>query len=253
MTIADIRLLHPGPASSRPLALDDLIDLLAPADRSIARVRANAVSSVDGSATVDGLSGGLGGPADLVVFDLLRRLSDVVVVGAGTARDEGYGPLVLSDDAVSWREGHDLAPHPVLALVSASLRLDPSDPIVADAPVRPIVVTTESSDREARVRLEEVADVVTCGVDRVDPRLLVSALVARGLRQIHTEGGPSLLGDVIAADLLDEICVTVSPGLEGGGGPRIASNPESLDLRALHLDHVLLSGDMLLSKYSRRR
>lgn len=251
MTSPILTRVLPGPPE--PLDHEALVALLSPIDRSIPRVGANAVSSIDGSASVDGLSGGLGGPADLLVFDLLRRVCDVVVVGAGTVRSEGYGAMRLHDDDVAWRRSHDLPDHPVFAIVSGSLDLDPSSAVFAEAPVRPLVVTTESSPRDARSRLEGVADVVVCGADRVDPRLLVALLVERGLPQIHTEGGPSLLGDLVDADLLDELNVTVSPTLVAGEGPRIVSGSGAGAVRGMTLDHLLASEDVLLARYSRRR
>ena len=252
-TDTDITLLHPAPPVPDVLTTADLVALHLTADRSVPRLRVNFVASVDGSATADGRTRALGGPADLLVFDLLRQLADVVVVGAGTVRDEGYGALRLGDGAVSWRREAGLSDHPVFAVVSSSLRLDPESSVFADAPVRPLVLTAEAAPAAARARLDEVADVVSCGVDRVDPRLLVRTLVERGLTQIHSEGGPALLGDLVASDVVDELCLTVSPALEGGAGPRIVAAREAVALRALALDHVLLAGDMLLTKWSRRR
>lgn len=241
------------PAPSRQLDDDALLALFAPADRRVPHVRANAVSSIDGSASVDGLSGGLGGPADLLVFDLLRRLSDVVVVGAGTVRSEGYGPLRLHDADVSWRRARGLGDHPVFAIVSATLALDPSGSMFAEAPVRPLVITTDEAPRDARARLEQVADVVACGAGRVHPRLLVAALVDRGLPRIHSEGGPSLLADLVGADLVDEICVTTSPTLIGGAGPRIVAGSGPGEIHEMRLEHLLESDGVLLARYTRRR
>lgn len=254
MTPTTITQLHPAPPQvGRALTLDDLVELHVPRDRATPRVRANFVASVDGSATAAGRTRDLGGPADLLVFDLLRRLCDVVVVGAGTVRDEGYGPMRLGDEAVAWRRAAGLPDHPVFAIVSGSLGLDPTSGVFADAPVRPVVLTHDGAPRRARARLDEVADVVSCGRDRVDPRLLVRALAERGLPQVHTEGGPALFGDLVAAAVVDELCLTVSPNLEGGAGPRIVAAREAMALKGLALDHVLLSGDMLLTKWSRRR
>jgi riboflavin biosynthesis pyrimidine reductase len=254
VTTTTITQLHPAPPRvGAALTIDDLVALHAPHDRATTRVRANFVASVDGSATAAGRTRDLGGPADLLVFDLLRQLSDVVVVGAGTVRDEGYGPMRLGDEAVAWRRAAGLPDHPVFAIVSGALRLDPTSSAFADAPVRPIVLTHDDAPRDARARLDEVADVVSCGRDRVDPHLLVGALAGRGLTQVHTEGGPALLGDLVAADVVDELCLTVSPNLEGGAGPRIVAAREAVALAGLALDHVLLSGDMLLTKWSRRR
>src|SRR5690554_8188229 len=92
------------------LSDDELLKLYSVADRGQPWLRANFISSVDGAATHDGLSAGLGSPADRRVFDLLRRLADVIVVGAGTVRAEGYEGLRLDDEAVGWRVGNGLSP-----------------------------------------------------------------------------------------------------------------------------------------------
>ena len=61
-------------------------------------VRANFATSLDGAITgPDGKSGSINSAADHVVFELLRALSDVVVVGAGTLRSEGYTALTVQD------------------------------------------------------------------------------------------------------------------------------------------------------------
>lgn len=234
----------------------DLIALYSPADRSVARVRTNFISSLDGSATSGGLSGELGGPADKRVFDIIRQVADVVLVAAGTVRSEGYGPMRVGDDAAAWRIANGLPQHPAFAIVTASLDLDPRSPIFTNAPSRPIVVTTASASPERRALLEPVADVVVCSaedVDSVDARRLVDALVARGLTQIHCEGGPSLLGTLIVADALDELCLTVSPMLEGGTGPRISHSETAIDLRPMILEHLLLAGSMMFTRWTRAR
>ena len=201
-------------------------------------VRLNFVSSVDGAATRDGLSGGLGGPADKRYFDLLRRVADVVVVGAGTVRAEGYGPMVVERA----RRGN-----PVLAIVTGSLDLDPASPIFRRAPVKPVIITTERATGKAA--FADVADVVVAGSSAVDAARAVDALRTRGYRRILCEGGPSLFGSFLAADAVDELCLTVSPSLEAGDAPRIAAGESPP--RDLHLASVLLSGDTLLLRYAR--
>src|SRR6478752_9729815 len=91
-------------------ALDDaqLAGCYAINDRSRQSVRVNFVASIDGAATDHGLSGGLSGQADKRVFDILRRLCDVVLVGAGTVRAEGYGPMRLDTASVRWRRANGL-------------------------------------------------------------------------------------------------------------------------------------------------
>jgi riboflavin biosynthesis pyrimidine reductase len=244
-----ITLLTPGAG-----ALDDekLVSAYAVADRRIPTLRVNFVTSLDGSATAGGLSGGLGGPADKIVFDLLRRLADVVLVGAGTVRAEGYGAMRLSDAEAAWRADHGLAAQPTFALVSGRLDLDPTSDVFAKAPVRPLVLTSAEAPGAARAALEEVAEVISCGDEHVEPREIVGALVERGLTQILCEGGPSLFGSLIAADLVDELCLTVSPLLEGGAGIRI-SHGDAEAARGMRLVHVLKSDGLLLTRYARRR
>ena len=116
---------------------DELLALYGPVDRSVPRLRANFIASVDGSATAAGLSGELGAPADKRVFDLQRQVADVVVVAAGTVRSEGYGAMRLGPEAEAWRVAAGLAPQPAFALVSRSLDLDPASDVFALAPSDP--------------------------------------------------------------------------------------------------------------------
>jgi riboflavin biosynthesis pyrimidine reductase len=215
-------------------------------------LRVNFVSSVDGAATHDGLSGGLGNEADRRVFDILRRLCEVVLVGAGTVRAEGYGPLRVDDAASRFRVEHGLADQPVLAIVSGALGLDPASRIFMEAPVRPIVITTGTSPAAKRQALAEVADVIVAGDDALDAAALVSALADRGLGRIHCEGGPTLFGTLLAADVVDELCLTVSPLLEAGDARRIA-RLELPAARALTLAGVLTAESALLLRYLVRR
>jgi riboflavin biosynthesis pyrimidine reductase len=182
------------------------------------------------------------------VFDLLRQLTDVVIVGAGTVRGEGYGPMVLEQPSVDRRVAAALAPQPVFAIVSNRLDLDPESRIFSEAPVRPIVVTTDASPRDIRSKLSRVADVVIAGEQHLDPVVMAAALVDRGLVQQHCEGGPSLFGSLLAAGVVDELCLTVSPLLAAGDAHRIAAGQLSSPSR-LRLGHVLVSGDTLLLRY----
>jgi len=232
------------PGSSENLSDDELIESLAVSHPT---VRVNFVSSIDGSATHEGKSGGLSGPADKRHFELLRRVTDVVLVGAGTVRDEGYGPMRVSDSSAAWRVSHGMPEHPVFAIVTGDLDLDPASRIFTEAPVRPIVITTTRADTAA---FASVADVIAVGGKLVDLPAALDAIRKAGHAQVLCEGGPSLFGSFLAADLVDELCLTVSPTLEAGDGPRIAHGemPRARDMR---LGHILRSGDALLLRYVR--
>jgi riboflavin biosynthesis pyrimidine reductase len=216
-----------------------------PLDRSW--VRANMVSSLDGSAVKEGRSGGLGGDADEAVFGVLRGLADLVLVGAGTARAEGYRGLKAKAPYADLRAALGQRPAPVLALVSHRLDLDPESGLFT-GDQRTVVVTSAASDEAGRRRLAEVADVVVAGHRAVDLSAALDQLADRGLTRVLCEGGPSLLGELVACGRLDELCLTVSPQLVGGSGPRIVAGPD-VD-RRFELAHLLEQDGELLSRWT---
>lgn len=202
-----------------------------PADRTW--VTANFVSSVDGAVSVDGRSAGLGSPADKKIFLLGRELADVVLVGAGTARTEGY------------RGARRERPLPI-AVVTGRGALAPDLPLFTDTRVPPIVITC------AAAALPDLpADVVVAGETSVDLDLAVSELAARGLHKIDLEGGPRLFGAMLARGLVDGLNLTVAPLLTAGDASRIATGPVTPPV-GLELASVLREDDVLLLRYLRR-
>ena len=238
--------LFPAPVAG----VDDeqLLSWYAMPERRQGWVRFNFVASVDGAATVQGRSGALGTAADLRVLRLLRRLADVLLVGAGTIRAEGYGGDLVGEVGRAWRVAHGLSPHPPVAVVSGRLDLDPGAALFTEAVTRPIVVTTAQADAERRHAIARVADVVEAGEASVDPATAVRALTERGLVRVLSEGGPTLLGTFQQADALDDLCLSLSPVLVGGTAPRIAVGAGE-HLRRLELAHVLAEAGLLLLRY----
>lgn len=198
-------------------------------DRNRRHVRVNFVSSADGAATFFGHSGGLGGPTDRLLMHVLRTMSDVLVVGAGTVRAEGYGGLGMSGDDIEWRRGHSLPDAPALAVVSNRLELSPESPVFHRTDGRTIVLTHEAAPKERIAELSDVADVLTCGRNSVDTDAMIAALTERGLTQILSEGGPHLFGSMLEADLVDEVCLTLSPRFVAGAANRISASADQLD------------------------
>lgn len=245
-----MRRIFPDP-DPVPLGDDGLIALYAPADRSTPMLRVNFVSSLDGAITVEGYSEGLSGPADKRVFGLLRMVCDALVVAAGTLRHEGYGPLRLDERRRSWRRRHGLPEYPPMVIVSRRLTLDPTLPALIDAPVRPYVITCAAAPADVRAALADVAEVVVHGETEVDLTAARADLHARGLRHLLCEGGPYLLGGLTNADLVDELCLTLSPLLVGPGAGRMMAGPAGVEPHELSLRHIVADGDMLLLRYSR--
>jgi riboflavin biosynthesis pyrimidine reductase len=211
-------------------------------------IRADFVTSVDGAASADGRSRGLQTPADNAVFAALRDLADVVLVGAGTARTEGYRALAFSPARQALRASYGLGPAVPLAIVSRSGRLDPQSPLFDPSAPRTVVLTCTAAEIDDR--LAQVADVVTCGADHVDLAAARTALVSRGLTRILCEGGPSLFGDLVRADQVDEICLSITPLLAGPGADRILTGqPWATDPMRLHLAGLLEEDGALFARY----
>ncbi len=175
---------------------------------SLPWMRVGMVSTLDGAATgSDGRSGSINNPADKRVFDTLRRLCDAVVVGAGTARDEGYRALAKPLVVVSRRgevpeQLRDAAPGAVrLATCEAAEHLDESRAILGDDHVHVL------------------------GEYRVDLAGLKRTLAGLGLVSLLGEGGPHLFRDLLDQGVVDELDLTVVPRLVGGDHVRITNGP----------------------------
>lgn len=216
----------------------------------------NMVASVDGGTAVSGRSGPLGGGGDLAVFRALRSTADVIVVGAGTVRAEQYRlPRAATGAAADHRTEHGLAPRPVLCIVSRSMGLDPTTPVFdelrnerTDATV---VIATALTAPDPPGQIAEHAEVIRLGADDVDLGRLVTVLAERGLRRILCEGGPSLLGQFAALDLVDEWNLTTSPLIVTGDSSRITRSPGSSEAR-LRLARLMIDDDStMFARYLR--
>jgi riboflavin biosynthesis pyrimidine reductase len=237
-----VRRLLPAPAP-----LDDdaaLAEAYAfPAGRSM---RVNFVSSLDGVIAVEGRSAGLGSPGDLRIFQLLRALADVVLVGHGTASAEGYGPVAPDSAVSSLRAALGRPAELPIAVVSRRASLARGDRL-AVAPT--IVVTCGSSDPGRRAELTEAGvTVLVCGDDDVDLPLALAALAERGWERVTCEGGPQLLRSALAAGVVDELDLTIAPALVGTG-TRLAGDSALPELAWFRPAQVLEEDGVLFGRY----
>ncbi|MBF6212787.1 pyrimidine reductase family protein [Nocardia puris] len=241
------------------LSSEELAELYAyPAEPDAPWVRANFVTSIDGAATSEDVTAGLGTPADKTVFMLLRDLADVVLVGAGTVRAENYGGA--RTDAARRRAlhergfgGHPDGTPPPIAVVTASAALDPGCRLFTDAAVPPLILTTATAPADRKRALAEAGgEVIEAGGVAVTPKGLLGVLAERGLPRVLCEGGPHLFGELLEADVVDELCVTTAPLLVGGTARRISLSAHEFR-RPLHRAHVLLDTDgTVLTRWARR-
>lgn len=211
----------------------------------------NMVTSLDGGTAVDGRSGALGGPADKTVFAAVRAIADVVLVAAGTVRAEHYGaPRPREPDAGADRAAPGRPPARI-AVVTASLDLDLSSGLFQDPTNRPIMLTVDDAPAARRDAIANRADVVEVGHGQVDlARALTHLRHEVGAEVVVCEGGPTLNGALIAADLVDELCLSVSNLLIGGPSSRMAHTSMPSVPRRLHLKRVLEKDELLFLRYA---
>jgi riboflavin biosynthesis pyrimidine reductase len=240
-----------GPDAEIPASavLDAIVADAAPqADDARPRTIGVMVASVDGHATVEGRSGGLGSPADRAIFRGLRERADALLVGPTTLNRERYS-TTLDPDQREARIARGRTPEPLLATVSRSLAIERDLPLFHEDVLR-VVVYTSSDERPDWDR--ERVDVVR--LDDPTPAAALRDLRRRGVGQVNCEGGPTLLAGMIREGLLDELLLTVSPLLVGSdpalgellpivhGG--VGDEPHPLRLRG-----VWRSDDMLFLHY----
>ncbi len=234
-----MRQLLPEPAEE--LTDDDLVAIYAvpPGDH----LRVNFVSSADGAVTLEGASGGLGSPGDRRIFQLLRDLAGVILVAAGTVRNEGYGYPKFDPERRARRLAAGRPEWPTFAIVSRRLDLDLSSSLFVDPPARTVVVTGPDSPAGRRAELERCAELMI--VD--DLPTAVALLHQRG--PILCEGGPSLFATLVREHLLHELCLTLSPLLAGPGPGRIVAGDGHPPVR-LALTGLLEEDGALFTRYA---
>lgn len=234
--------------SGRPLGDAELAEFYrCPTDRRW--VRANFVATLDGAAQgPDHRSGSISGEADKRVFALIRALADVILVGAGTARAEGYGPAQIRPEFAEIRAAHGhREPTPPIAVVTDSLELP--EPLLEDP--RTIVFVPARSRWPRLSEVAERVEVIVSGEEWVDVGQALAALEERGHRRISCEGGPAFFAELVSAGLLDELCLTLSPMLLPGEALRVTHGPAAREPLRMRMAGLLEEDGYLFSRWVR--
>jgi riboflavin biosynthesis pyrimidine reductase len=247
-------LLPPG----EPATTAGVVEALGLWDRPVAsadqpRVILNMVSTLDGRASLQGRSGPIAGPADRELFHALRSPVDAVLAGAGTMRVERYGRIIREESRRRLRVERGLAEEPLACIVTASLALPPDLPLLAEPQARVIVLTP--SDATLPAAAAGVDYVRTPVNGQVDLRVALHELRHRyAIELLLCEGGPHLNSQLLAAGLVDELFLSLSPKLTGGDPPdeaalRILAGEEFEAPIALELLGVLEHDSHLFMRY----
>lgn len=211
------------------------------------RVVAAMIGAADGRATVDGRAGGLGSPADRSVLRELRAGADALLVGAATLIAERYATL-LDPGQQQARQDRGRERDPLMATISRGLDRRLFDVPLFAEPDQRLLVCTESEVPAPPT----VADVQ---VLRMEPGTLTSRACLQhlrsefGARVVVSEGGPTLLRELLAEGLVDDLVLTIAPALVAGDGRSIVHGPVLDPPLALELRDVLRGEDHLFLHY----
>jgi riboflavin-specific deaminase-like protein len=203
------------------------------------------VSSLDGKATLDWRTKGLSSDLDRELFHHLRTQADAVMVGAGTVREERYGRMTKTDELRQKRVNEGLVPDALAVIVSGRLVLPPDLPLLND-PEQRVVIATGSEDELPGLKGD--VEYVRTGDDL--PRLMSYLHERHGVRSVLCEGGPTLNSFLFAADLVDELFLSLSPKLLGGAATlTIVAGRELVEPLEPDLVSVAEAGDELFTRW----
>ena len=243
--------LEPGVEVPDPLAPYLEVDRSRP--RHECWVTGHMVAGLDGTAAVDGRVGPLSTRPDQALYRAMREIADIVMVGAETVRRERFGPVRLSEQAQARRQNLGKPALPPVAIVSRSLDLDWTARVFTDVPddARTHVITCAAADPGRLAQAEDSAIVGVAGEERVEPAAAFRALADLGHRVVLCEGGPTWLGEVVAADRLDELCLSISP-LMGGDPLPVSVTPPGSGMAGFDLKGVMAEQDTVFLRYEAR-
>jgi len=192
------------------------------------------ITTIDGAIAIDGVSGGLGAPSDAKRFIAARRQADGIIVGASTVHDEDYRPTASP-----------------IAVVTGTLSLDPAARLFGDPDRKPLLYTTAQAAEQRGEQFIGISEVLPLG-DSIEPAQVLDDLHRRGMQSVVLEGGPTLNGHFLRADLVDELLISFSPLLVGGQNPGVLTGPLDEAMR-FSIDRILTAEDMVFVRYLRTR
>ena len=205
------------------------------------------IETADGRATLAGHTEGISSDIDRDLFHMLRAQVDAVMVGTGTIAIERYGPLARRPEVRERRAALGLEEVPLCVTASRSMELPADAPLFQDPESHVLVLT--NSDREpapcrCRLTIERLPG------EALDLGRAMTVLRSRhGVRAMLLEGGPTLLASMFEAGLVDELFLSLSPKLVGGGEPSLLEGTALRQPLPLSLESLLEDESYLYLRY----
>lgn len=179
------------------------------------RVIVNAAMSADGKIALRGAGTlALSDEMDLQRVHQLRAKVDAVCVGIGT---------VLNDDPQLTSRMGSATKQPTRVVLDSKARMPPGARIL-DGATRTIIFTAKGNARKW-----PNAETIEAGDERVDLRLALRELQARGIQTLLVEGGATVIGAFLRAKLVDDLYTWIAPVIVGGGAPSLVEGPGATD------------------------
>lgn len=193
-------------------------------------VRALAITTLNGRASIYGTSGGLGSAHDREVMRAVRSWADVIIVGANTVRAENYGAIT----ATYPRRPAQL-PHPRIATISRSLDFDPDTKFFRDALSPPIILcpTAQAHSTQARRLSNAGADIVA--LPSLSPAAITQWAQENAYYRVVLEGGPRVYQEWLTAGVVDVVHLSFAPVFVDKAEPLLFEVPSEVPMR---LEHV---------------
>ena len=173
---------------------------------------------------------------DQLVMGILRAAADMVMVGAGTLRAEPHHrwipEFIAPSMTAAWRAYRTAlgkSATPMNAFVTNSGDIDLGSDVFQDAAITSVIGTSAAGARALTDRLRVLwsrnelthVHVETVGEQSVDLAVMLGMLRTKyDVRHLLLEGGPTLMGDFVAAKLMDEVFLTDAPQIIGNDGKR---------------------------------
>lgn len=210
-------------------------------------IAVNFAATVDGRATIGGVSGPIGSGADTEMLAGLRTRFDAVMIGAGTMRAERYGRIVDDQGKRERRERIGLPHDPLMVIVSGRLDLPWDAPLFTGGGGRVLIFTaSEAEPPPTATSLRIVRHQGSVNIVEAMRQLRQE----RGIRALLCEGGPGLHSELEGAGLVDDLFLTIAPKLVGGEAPRIIEG-DLPGVTELELAWLLQEDSELFARYRR--
>jgi riboflavin biosynthesis pyrimidine reductase len=244
--------IFPDPAELDAADIAAAVDLpgRTPVHGDLPRVVACWIASIDGRSTIAGRASGLGNAADRALFRGLRAQADGILVGTGTLAAERYRRPGRSPELHARRAALGLPEEPVVLVISRALSLPLEVPLFQDPAAEVRILTWSDAELPP---LPARVSVTRLPAGSGELRGAMAAARAAGIRSVVCEGGPTLLGLLLAEDLLDELVVTVAPLFVGAGELPVVAEPGEHPPRRFRLAAMYSGEDYVFAHYTRIR